>query len=211
MFLGIDTCTFQLNLALVDEAGGLLEAHSERVRTQTTRLAPAVRDLLEKGGVGRGNLRAVGVVSGPGSFTGLRVGISAGLGLSLALGIPAYGMGSLEALARCCPERGEGLALLDARRGQVYLQRFRLRGDSVDPVTDPAAAPPEAALSGTPPEWAIGDGIPLVSGWPSGCSLHPEIPNLAVPAAARASEALAAGLAARPVRAVYIRVPDVRA
>ncbi len=210
MFLGIDTCTFYLNLALVDTDGSAVGEHREKVKTQTTRLVPALRDLLEKSGVRRTDIGAVGIVLGPGSFTGLRVGIAAAMGFGTALGIPLYGIGSLPALARSCGDPGEGMALLDARRSEVYLQRFRRTGDAVVSLSDPETLLPNMVLIDSAPEWAVGDGVPLVEGWPAGCRLYPEIPNLAVPAARRSAEAHSAGEKPAPVEALYVRDPDVR-
>ena len=67
-----------------------------------------------------------------------------------------------------------------------------------------------AIPAGFDPAWAIGDGVPLVSDFPSGCALFPGIPNLAVPAARRALAALAAGEAAESLAASYVRQPDAK-
>lgn len=211
MFLGIDTSTRTLNLALLGPGGEVLGERRETAETHTTKLAPALMGLLEDLGVPPHALRAIGVISGPGSFTGLRVGLSSAEGLGDSLAIPVFPLSSLEALARLAPCEGEGLALLDARRGEVYAQKFlRERGASL-PLAAPLSLPP-ASLSGALAglSWAIGDGVPLVEGWPPACLALPEVSNLAVAAAREALEALREGREAPPLRALYVRPPDVR-
>lgn len=209
MYLGIDTSTRWLNLALLSAEGERLAEFRESLPTHTTRLAPEIRNLLLGAGTSPGELSAMGVVAGPGSFTGLRVGLAAAAGMAQALGIPAYGLSSLDALAQACSSAGPGMAVLDARRGEVYSQRFLRAAGSASPEGDPAALAPSAvATAGC--AWAIGDGVPLVSSWHPACILFPEVPNLAHPAAANAWRRYLAGEAAPKLRALYVRAPDVR-
>lgn len=210
MYLGIDTCTRWLNLALLSSEGNALGEFRESLSTHTTRLAPEIRNLLEYSGAKPGDLQALGVVVGPGSFTGLRVGLAAAAGLSQALGIPAFGLSSLEALARACPAEGPGLALLDARRAEVYLQPFLRTGSTFLPTGEPSAVSPSAvATEGL--TWAIGDGVKLISAWDETTALFPEVPNLGKAAARHAMDHSAAGTPPPPLRALYVRPPDVRA
>jgi tRNA threonylcarbamoyl adenosine modification protein YeaZ len=96
-----------------------LNAHAER-------LVPLLDEALDRAGWERGSLERVGVGMGPGSFTGLRVGIAFAQGVALGLGIPVIGVGSLEAMAAACPAglASPRVALLDARRGEVFAQAF---------------------------------------------------------------------------------------
>lgn len=208
--LGIDTSTFWLNLALVDGSGAVQAERHEFVKTHTTRLVPALDALLEEARADRSRLLALGVVVGPGSFTGLRVGLAAGRALGQALGIPAFGMDSLTALAHASQGEGEGLALLDARRAQVYAARFLRRQGRVERRSDTRSVAPEEVLQGFSPAWAIGDGVGLVPGWPRGCRLDPAVPNLALPAARAALDRLGRGEAGDPIAPLYVRPPDVR-
>jgi tRNA threonylcarbamoyladenosine biosynthesis protein TsaB len=210
--LGIDTCTRWLNLALLDESGGVAGEVHEEVATHTTRLVPALSALLTSGVAERRDLRALGVVVGPGSFTGLRVGLSSTLGLSKALAIPAFGLDSLTALALASGGEGEGVALLDARRSQVYARWFAGSGARAFPLGEPEALSPLRLMSeGRIPAWAAGDGVPLVLDWPSSTVLAPGIPNLALPAARRAWEGLRSGFRPDSLEPLYVRPPDVRA
>jgi tRNA threonylcarbamoyladenosine biosynthesis protein TsaB len=209
--LGIDTCTKWLNLALIDGEGELLGEVHEEVPTHATKLVAGIETLLPAGSPARTSLSAIGVVLGPGSFTGLRVGLAAAEGLSAALGLPVFGIDSLAALARCSRGEGEGFALLDARRSQVYAGRFLRRGGRATPLGEPEARAPGdlgAVVSGC--TWAIGDGVAMVQGWPEGSILESGIPNLAVPAAGRALEALREGACPEALAPLYVRPPDVR-
>ena len=210
LFLGMDTCTRWLNIALLGDNGELLAQVHEEVQTHTTRLVPALDALFLKAGRAATELAAIGVVLGPGSFTGLRVGLAAAEGLSAALGVPAFGVDSLTALASRSEGQGEGMALLDARRKQVYARRFRREGGVVAALEEPAALDPSEALHYENCGWAIGDGVPLVSSWSSGCLLQPEIPNLALSAAAHAREQAESGKPRTALVPLYVRAPDAK-
>ena len=126
LVLGIETATVMGGVALVSADGELLgevslrnhESHSERI-------LPALEWLLATLGLSRQAIAAVAVSQGPGSFTGLRAGIASAKGLAFSLGIPLYGIATLEALATNAPP-GEGsvCAVLCARRGEVYYALF---------------------------------------------------------------------------------------
>src|SRR3954465_7408992 len=102
MLLAVDTSTSQAGLALYDG----------RVRTELVwhagrdhgrHLMPAVDQALDRVGLRPGDLTAVAAARGPGSFTGLRVGLAVAQGMAVALEIPAYGIGALEVLAAGAP------------------------------------------------------------------------------------------------------------
>jgi len=114
-FLLINTCGGEGVVALADEAGVIAE---ERLpgRGTSEALMPAVRRLFPKGFAGLG---AVGVVIGPGSFTGVRVGLSAAKGICEGLGVGMVAMSRLELVAAAV--RGSRvIALLDGGRGEFY-------------------------------------------------------------------------------------------
>ena len=113
---------------------------------------------MAEAGIGFDALDRIGVTIGPGSFTGLRVGLSFAKGLGLALERPVIGLDSLEAIAASSKRQGPGLAVIDARRGQVYMRRFQ--GST-------ASGPSEAltlsdAAHGVSPEWIAGPGAALL-------------------------------------------------
>lgn len=211
LILGMDTCTRWLNLALMATGGEVLAQVHEQVPTHTTRLVPALDELFQQAGRLKGDLAAIGVVHGPGSFTGLRVGLAAAEGLAAALRIPAYGLDSLSALALRSEGSGEGMAVLDARRREVYARRFRKNGRQVVALDEPAALDPTEPAQFSGSAWAIGDGVPLVCAWPSSCQLQPAVPNLAVSAADHARERVASGQPEIALAPLYVRAPDARA
>lgn len=121
--LAFDTCLGACSAAVLDGERTLAATVEPMWRGHQERLGSLVRQTMAQSGLAFDALDRVGVTVGPGSFTGLRVGLAFAKGLALALDIPAVGVGSLEALAEGQP--GLVLALADARRDQVYWQVFR--------------------------------------------------------------------------------------
>lgn len=93
---------------------------------QAERLMPLISDLLAEAGVVLADLSAIAVGTGPGNFTGVRIAVAAARGLALGLGVPAIGVTRLEALAYGLPR--PVTVIEDARRGEVYVQRFEIDG-----------------------------------------------------------------------------------
>jgi tRNA threonylcarbamoyl adenosine modification protein YeaZ len=118
----------------------LLETHSEDMaKGQAERLMPMLEEMLARHAAGWRDLAAIGVGTGPGNFTGVRISVSAARGLALALGIPAIGVTRLEALALGLPR--PLMVVEDARRGEVYVQGF-------GPDQAPGLSTPEALAAG---------------------------------------------------------------
>jgi len=149
LVLGIETATALGGVALVSRSGDLCgeitlrnhESHSERI-------LPAVASLLQTLGASLSGLAAIAVSCGPGSFTGLRAGIAAAKGLAFSLGVPLYGIPTLEALAANAPPgEGEVCAVLNARRGEIFCARFR-SGPAGPQRLGPDTLMPIAALAG---------------------------------------------------------------
>ncbi|HEY5999162.1 MAG TPA: tRNA (adenosine(37)-N6)-threonylcarbamoyltransferase complex dimerization subunit type 1 TsaB [bacterium] len=163
LVLGIETATALGGVALVSADGGLLaettllgrESHSERI-------IPAAGELLDAFAPSPGDLAAVAVSRGPGSFTGLRTGLAAAKGLAFARGIPLFGVSTLEALAANAPPgSGTVSVVLGARRGEVFHARFDAAGDAPKRLTPDALVPladiagelqPGSLVLGEPPE-----------------------------------------------------------
>ncbi len=122
MVLGIDTCGVMGSIALARVEGGavLVLAKTELAgKTYSAQLVPATRALLGTQSVDAGALDAVVVVNGPGSFTGVRIGVSSAKGLAEGLGIPLLAVSRLAVLAwKADTER----AALDAGRGEFYFR-----------------------------------------------------------------------------------------
>ena len=156
ILLAIDTAA-NLCAASVQDAGGergravldLGKGHAEH-------LMGVIEAALNEAGTAYGELDAIAVSVGPGSFTGVRVGVATARGLALAVKIPAVGVTTLEALAAEALLAHPGsavIAAIDAGRGQVYLQRFAGGGKAVDEsavlATETAAALVRDASEGT--------------------------------------------------------------
>ncbi len=138
--LAIDTAQEACSVGVIDGARQVLK--SEIVgRGHAERLMDMVRVAMEDAGLTYGDLDRIAVTVGPGSFTGLRVGIAAARGLALATGAPAVGIGTLAVHAETARhEVGETpvLAVLSAGRGELYGQSFAADGTPQGP---PEAAP----------------------------------------------------------------------
>ena len=206
MILALDTCLTACSAAIVDDGGVVLAARSEAMpRGHQERLAPLVRELASEAGIGFSDLTRIGVTVGPGSFTGLRVGVAFAKGLAAALGVPAVGVGTLEAMAH--DRQGFVVAAIDARRGQIYVQLF---GDGValtapDALTLEDAAARIAEVYHGGPATFVGSGAPMLDGVLAGATIV--IPDGPDPVAVAR---LAAAAPARPVRPLYLRAPDAK-
>ena len=126
--LALNTATSPFSSALVREDGVLLaETLLNPPAGGFGLFMPALHQMLCSVGVEPRDLKAVTVVKGPGSFTGLRVGLAAAKGLCRGLGIPVVAVSSLEALASQCPVMPCPIcALIDSRRGEFFTALFRV-------------------------------------------------------------------------------------
>ena len=203
--LGLDTCLNACSVAVID--GGRVLAHRTEVmaRGHQERLAPMAQAAMADAGLAFDRLERIGVTVGPGSFTGLRVGVAFAKGLASALSVEAAPVGVLEALA--AEADGLAAAVIDARRDQVYLQVFEagraLMAPDVLPVATAAARLVELvqgrALT------LVGSGAPLLADvasdavvrTPEGCD-------------ARKVAALAAARQPAPLKPLYLRAPDAK-
>ncbi|OQA46829.1 MAG: tRNA threonylcarbamoyladenosine biosynthesis protein TsaB [Chloroflexi bacterium ADurb.Bin325] len=126
MLLAIDTSTRQAGIALYDGDRGLLAEYNWlSANRHTEELLPAIAQMLERAEVAPGRLAAVGVAIGPGSFTGLRVGLAAAKGLALARGLKLVGVSTLDFTAY--PHQAQArpvIALVQAGRGRVCWARY---------------------------------------------------------------------------------------
>jgi tRNA threonylcarbamoyladenosine biosynthesis protein TsaB len=130
--LGFDTSTAASSAAVLLDDGRVVESTppAERLAERpahASELLPAVHDVMGRAAVGFRDLDAIAVGLGPGTFTGLRIGIATARGLAKANGLPLRGVSSLAALAAGMPA-GERLPLIDAKRGEVYGALFGADG-----------------------------------------------------------------------------------
>jgi tRNA threonylcarbamoyladenosine biosynthesis protein TsaB len=149
--LGIDTSTPRISVALVD-SGTLLGEREVMVERNRTGLMPLVDELFTAVGLKPQALDAVAVGAGPGSFTGLRIGMATAKGIAFASAHPLWAVSSLAAIAHGELGRdpaGVVVAVLDARKGEVYAGAYRREGDRSILVGDERVlAPGELAALG---------------------------------------------------------------
>jgi tRNA threonylcarbamoyladenosine biosynthesis protein TsaB len=203
--LALDTCLSTCSVAVADGARVLAHASEPMARGHQERLAPMAQHVVARAGVGFDQLERIAVTVGPGSFTGLRVGIAFAKGLAAARRLPIVGVGALEALA--APHAGLVFPSIDAKRGQLYLQAF----EDGQPLMAPDVLPVETAAARLA---EISQGRPAIltgSGWSYLVEAFPEARVVPAEGAdARQVARLAAGRAPAPVRPLYLRAPDAR-
>ena len=167
LLLAIDTCGPSGSVALGRIPGRDLQILGQTElagRTYSATLVAAVADLLSSAGVHLGLLNSIVVVNGPGSFTGVRVGVSAAKGLAEGRNIPVVALSRLEVLSR---KSKVPSAALDAHRGEIYLRLER----TGSPATELLAGAEElAAINPAPLRVAVcddGAAAVLASAWPA--------------------------------------------
>jgi tRNA threonylcarbamoyladenosine biosynthesis protein TsaB len=135
--VALETSTARPSLA-VRRGERLEEATLTGGRTHASDLLPTLGELLARLGAGPADIAAVVVGTGPGSYTGLRVGVATALGLARGAGAAVRGVPSLEAVAFAELAPGQSAAfLLDARQGELYLARYRREAREVQPLLPP--------------------------------------------------------------------------
>lgn len=145
--LAVDTATKSCSVAIVDKESLLAEITVVNEQTHSKHLLEMVRLVVKHSGLNLSDLNGYAVTRGPGSFTGLRIGISSVKGFAAAHGMPIAGVSSLDALARqvffspylIC-------SLIDARRDEVYSSRYRYKDGNLKKEGKEQAVSPEDAL-----------------------------------------------------------------
>jgi tRNA threonylcarbamoyladenosine biosynthesis protein TsaB len=203
----IDTCLDACQVAAVAN-GQRLAARSEPMRRgHQERVATMTAEVMAEAGLDFADLTRIAVTLGPGSFTGIRVGLAFARGLRLATQAQIVGIGTLNALAASARRVGRRAGVVDARRGQVYLQIF----DGNEPLDEAEVLPFEQAVARLRD---ADDGALNLAG--PGAHLFEEILG-----ADRIREIAAADLdaltrlaeLAKPLddpRPLYLRAPDIR-
>ena len=147
MILGIDTSTLRASLAVIDGGELVCERESE-VRTHSERIIALIDEVLGVAGVAIADLEGVAVGAGPGSFTGLRIGMATAKGLCYAAGKPLWAVSSLAALALGGTRPDRLLVpVLDARRKEVFVGFYRAGDRGVESVAAEAVLAPSAVAA----------------------------------------------------------------
>ncbi len=208
--LVIDTCLNACQAA-VSQDGVVLAGLSEPMsRGHQERLAPMTREVMDGAALAFADLDRIGVTVGPGSFTGLRVGLAFAKGLAFALQRPCVGIGALEALAASDAWDADRAAIIDAGRGRVFLQLFAAGGAGVShALTGPDVMDLDVAharLIEVFPQGdftLVGPGAGLLAGaWPAARLVSRGFPDTG------ALIGLAAAAPDVPARPLYLRAPD---
>lgn len=132
IYLGIDTSSSFLCLGLWSEQGLEERLELEVERDHTKRILSDLDVFLSTHSVAKKDLAGIAVGTGPGSYTGIRVGIATAKGLAKGLNIPLVGCSSLEAMAqRCLNEEQTAIVAIDARRDNVYYGIFKKQSEQL--------------------------------------------------------------------------------
>ena len=196
--LALDTATTWGRFALA-EGDRLLEYRPLNVSgSYADALLPMIQEILADAGRTKEEIGAVGVTNGPGSFTGVRIGVATAKGLAWALGCELVSVTTLEAMAGSMladhPEARLAVPVMDARRGEVFAAVFEREGDWVRTLAEPAAEKPDnwwarirELMDDVDAPVYAGDGTNLLLG--QGDDLRPELVGRGKPVLRRWSSA----------------------
>lgn len=216
LILAIDTALEACSVALHDTDTDETRARAQLImsRGHAEALIPMVKRVLDEAGLGIPDVDLFAVTVGPGSFTGLRVGLAAARGFGLATGKPVVGLPTLTVLAAPLLDRDDSVpvaAAIDAHHGNVYLQMIGPSGRVL--VTPRAMAVRDAARSvANGPVRLVGSGAGLIAeAWPSGARPPMEVRGAATPDPAwLARLASVADPARSEPRPLYLRDVDAK-
>ena len=161
--LGIDTSSKFLSIALSEDKDIIREESYLLDRKQSSQLVPKVKDILKKSKVPIEKIDVFVIGLGPGSFTGLRIGVSAIKGFGLASGKPCIGVPSMDAIAlNAKDEHGYIAPIIDAKRQQVYSAVYAREGDRIIRKSDYLLLPVEKLMKRIKGRAVfLGDGLAL--------------------------------------------------
>lgn len=148
LVLGIDTATKVAGAAIVDEGRLVSERFISNQRTHSVNLLPMVKQVIEDAEITPADLGGIAVAAGPGSFTGLRIGMAAAKTLSQVLNLPLIGVSTLEALAFNLAGYSQPVCpILDARKNEVYTALYTFQGHKLQEQLAPMATGIEELLN----------------------------------------------------------------
>ena len=230
--VGFDTATAATTVALLDRDSGLeLElrddpAAGERPR-HVTRLLPLIAELLERSGAGWQAVEKIAVGVGPGTFTGLRIGIATAQALGRARSIPLVGISTLQslalgaAIAGAAAPGGAVLPVLDARRGEAFAAAWRLGSPGAEALgeqlAEPRALTPDALAGVTrelgPSALAVGPGaiefrVQLERAGAVVPAEHSELHRVSATYHCRLASLMSPTAATAEISPDYLRLPD---
>lgn len=196
--LAIETATAACSVALLEDGALIAERHEIVGRGHAERLVPMIAELP-----GKGRADVILVDCGPGSFTGVRVGLAAARALALAWGAAVHGYSSLALIAgRTIVGGGPVAVTLTGGHGEIFVQRFG--GVPMQPLTLSASLPPERAATAVPEHKVFGSGaaaLVAARGWGEAEEVWPRAADVTL---------LPGPLASLPPRPLYGRAPDAK-
>lgn len=165
--LGIDTATRVAGAAIAGEDRLISERLVHNLQTHSQNIIPMICQVMDDAGLKPSDLHGIAVTGGPGSFTGLRIGMSVAKTMGLTLSLPVISVSTLKALAWNL-YRAEGLIcpILDAKKNEVYTSVYRSGNSGLEEVFNPAALSPEQLIVrleefGEEKVHLLGDGVPI--------------------------------------------------
>lgn len=159
LLLAIDTCTGTTSIALRDERRVVGEHTWPNDRRHTAAVSARIRDLVRAAGASFAAIGAIGVALGPGSFTGVRCGLAIAKGVAVASNAALIGVSAFDVIAAAQPRLDlPVLALIEAGRNRVAVQRFEWRDGALRPAGEWVLTP-SADVAGrlAEPTWCCGD------------------------------------------------------
>ena len=166
LILAFETSAKACSVALHDGNKLLAESYQNTGLTHSQTLMTMAEDLLKTCGMTAGDVTHLAVAAGPGSFTGVRIGVAAAKGFGWGAELPVYGVSTLESMARSLGVwDGHVCACMDARRSQVYNALFRSNGGALERVSEDRAIALEELKTNLEhidgPIYLVGDGAML--------------------------------------------------
>ena len=162
--LALETTGAHASVAIINEDGKIVEKSSDSVLNHLQHLMPMTQELLSEAGLSIGDMTAIAASQGPGSFTGIRIGVSSARALAQVTGIKTIAVPTLKAFAYNMPDF-DGLIcpVFDARRSQVYAGAYRWTDGKIEEIVEGAAYALDEFLEKTAeaglPRMFFGDGI----------------------------------------------------
>lgn len=222
--LGFDTATSACSAAVWEDGRIAARRFEPMSRGQSERLMPMVREVLSEARVDFPDLDLLAVTTGPGAFTGLRIGLAAARGMALAGNLACFGVTTLDAVAAGVSEqereKASVLVVLDSKRAEVYAQAFR---SDLRPLSEPQVLMPADLATLTANGEGYGDPVVVAGdgasqavealkdkGIEAVLSTAPGVPDAAT-VATIAAERWSPDQPAEPLRPLYLRPPDAKA
>ena len=218
--LAFDTTLGACSAAIARRGNGgsrIFGACELREREHAEVLIPMIGGVLDEADLEYDDLDAIAVTIGPGSFTGVRVGVAAARGFALSLNVPLIALTSLEVMARQALDRLDEIpdtliVSVDARRSEIYIAQFDGAGHE---VREPVALAPAQAAKNLPSSGrivAVGSGANLLAAAALNCAREIEVTLAELQPDARilAKMALDRQPASGPVNPLYLRPPDAK-